>query len=67
MTDTSALVGRDELIAEVVREIRKGKHVVLTGAVGIGKSAVMRAALKQIEPRPSEWYQFDPVAYDAGD
>jgi energy-coupling factor transporter ATP-binding protein EcfA2 len=67
MTDTSALVGRDELIAEVVREIRKGKHAVLTGAVGIGKSAVMRAALKQIEPRPSEWYQFDPVAYDAGD
>jgi|WetSurSiteA1Bulk_404760.scaffolds.fasta_scaffold221713_1 MoxR-like ATPase len=54
MTDTGALVGREELIAEVVREIRKGKHVVFTSSVGIGKSAVMRAALKQIEPRPSE-------------
>jgi len=28
---------------------------------------VLEAALKIIEPRRSEWYQFDPVAYDAGD
>jgi MoxR-like ATPase len=62
MNETSALVGRDELIAEVVREIKKGKHVVLTGAVGIGKTALLQAALRIIEPRPSEWYQFDPVA-----
>jgi putative transcriptional regulator len=67
MSEPGALVGRDELIAEVVREIKKGKHVVLTGAVGIGKSAVLQAALKIIEPRPSEWYQFDPVAYEAGE
>jgi energy-coupling factor transporter ATP-binding protein EcfA2 len=61
------LFGRDELISEVVREIRKGKHVVLTGPVGIGKSAILEAALKRIEPRPSEWYQFDPVAADVGE
>ena len=59
------LIGRDPLIAEVVREIKKGKHVVLTGPIGIGKSAVLMAALKHIEPRRSEWRQFDPVAYDA--
>jgi hypothetical protein len=29
--------------------------------------AVLRAALKRIEPRPSEWRQFDPVAVDAGE
>jgi len=61
------LVGRDDLVAEVVREIRKGKHVLIAGPVGIGKSAVLEAALKLVEPRPSEWYQFDPVANDAGD
>jgi MoxR-like ATPase len=32
-----SLIGRDPLIDEVVREIRKGKHVVLTGPVGISK------------------------------
>ncbi|AGA89381.1 hypothetical protein Thimo_0529 [Thioflavicoccus mobilis 8321] len=62
----TSLIGRDPLIAEVVREIKKGKHVVLTGPVGIGKSAVLMAALKRIEPRRSEWRQFDPVAHDAG-
>jgi hypothetical protein len=67
MSEGSVLVGRDDLVSEVVREIRKGKHLVLTGPVGIGKSAVLQAALKRIEPRPSEWYQFDPVAYDAGE
>jgi len=67
MSEASSSVGRDDLVSEVVREIKKGKHVVLTGPVGIGKSAVLQAALKRIEPRPSEWYQFDPVAYDAGE
>lgn len=59
------LLGRDEGVAELVREIRKGKHLVLTGAVGVGKSALLRAALRVVEPRPSEWAQFDPVAAEA--
>lgn len=58
--------GRDDLVDQAVREIRKGKHVVLTGPVGVGKSAVLVAALKKVEPRQSEWYQFDQVATDAG-
>lgn len=59
MEKVTGLIGRDELVKDVVREIRKGKHVVLTGPVGIGKSAVLQAALKRIEPRESEWRQFD--------
>lgn len=62
MEKITGLIGRDELISDVVREIKKGKHVVLTGPVGIGKSAVLQAALKRIEPRESEWRQFDRLA-----
>lgn len=61
------ILGRDDLIADTVREIKKGKHVVLTGPTGVGKSAVLLEALKRVEPRESEWYQFDPVACEAGD
>ncbi|MDD2760168.1 MAG: ATP-binding protein [Methylomonas sp.] len=39
------LIGRDETVAELIAEIRKGKHVILTGPVGIGKSAILRSAL----------------------
>jgi energy-coupling factor transporter ATP-binding protein EcfA2 len=49
----TGLVGRDELVEQVAGEIHKGKHVVLTGAVGIGKSAVLEAALALVEPRLS--------------
>jgi hypothetical protein len=63
--DRVGYLGRsDELIAQVLREIRKGQHVVLTGAVGLGKSAVIQAALKQIELRPSEGHAFDPALDD---
>lgn len=45
------LIGRDEVVADLVAEIRKGKHVILTGSVGIGKSAVLREALEQVSGR----------------
>ncbi len=67
MDEITGLIGRDDLVEEVVREIRKGKHLVLTGPVGQGKSAVLRAALKVIEPNPLEWRQFDPVVSEAAD
>jgi len=63
----TGLIGRDELVKQVVREIRKGKHVVLTGTIGIGKSVVLEAALKVIEPRPSEWRQFNPLEEEVGE
>ena len=47
MDDIVGLIGRDEQVADLVAEIRKGKHVILTGPVGIGKSAVLREALKR--------------------
>ena len=47
MDDIVGLLGRDELVADLVAEIRKGKHVILIGPVGIGKSAVLKAALEQ--------------------
>jgi energy-coupling factor transporter ATP-binding protein EcfA2 len=61
MKKITGLMGRDELVGQVVTEIKKGKHVVLTGPVGIGKSAVLEAALKVIEPLESEWRQFDSI------
>lgn len=53
--------GRDALIQEVASEIKKGKHLVLTGAIGVGKSTVLREALKQIERRVSERRHFNPL------
>ena len=47
MDDIVGLMGRDDLVTDLVAEIRKGKHVILTGSVGIGKSAVLREALKR--------------------
>lgn len=63
----SSIFGREDLVSQVVCEIRKGKHVLLSGPTGIGKSTVLVEALKMVEPRESEWYQFDLVASDAGD
>lgn len=51
MDDIIGLIGRDEVVADLVAEIRKGKHVILTGSVGIGKSAVLRKALEQVGGR----------------
>jgi len=48
MDDIVGLIGQDDLVADLVAEIRKGKHVILTGPVGIGKSAVLRAALERV-------------------
>jgi len=48
MDEIVGLLGRDDLVAELVTEIRKGKHVILTGPVGIGKSAVLKAALVKV-------------------
>ncbi len=47
MDNIVGLQGRDDLVDELVAEIRKGKHVILTGSVGVGKSAVLRVALEQ--------------------
>jgi energy-coupling factor transporter ATP-binding protein EcfA2 len=57
MKRITGLIGRDELVSQVTVEIRKGKHVLLTGPVGIGKSRVLEAAIKRIERRQDELLQ----------
>lgn len=42
------LHGREELLAMFTAEINKGKNVLLSGPVGIGKSAVMRSGLQSL-------------------
>ena len=48
MKAITGLIGRDALIETVAREARKGHHLLLTGPVGIGKSAVLDAALDRL-------------------
>ena len=45
MKAITGLLGRDDLVETVAREARKGRHLLLTGPVGVGKSAVLEAAL----------------------
>jgi energy-coupling factor transporter ATP-binding protein EcfA2 len=49
MDNIVGLIGRDEVVADLTAEIRKGKHVILTGSVGIGKSSVLKAGLDQAD------------------
>ena len=54
MDSIVGLIGRDDVVADLIAEIRKGKHVILTGTVGIGKSAVLREALEQVSSKIGE-------------
>jgi len=42
------IIGRDDIIDAVVAELKKGKHVLITGGVGMGKSAIMHEGLKRL-------------------
>ncbi|BBM60825.1 ATPase (plasmid) [Nitrosococcus oceani] len=44
-------MGREALVSSIVKELRKGKHVLLSGPVGVGKSAVLEAALGKLQGR----------------
>ncbi len=44
MSGQPQLFGRDDLVDQVVREAHKGRHILLKGPVGVGKSAVLNAA-----------------------
>ena len=48
MKHLTGLIGRDDLIERVAREARKGRHLLLTGRPGIGKSAVLEAVLDRL-------------------
>ncbi|MCP5460028.1 MAG: ATP-binding protein [Gammaproteobacteria bacterium] len=51
MRELTGLIGRDELVLQIAREVRKGRHVLLTGPAGLGKSAVLEAVIARIERR----------------
>ena len=51
MKDITGLIGRDDLIERVAREARKGRHLLLTGRPGAGKSAVLEAAIDRLIAR----------------
>jgi len=46
MEKITGLIGRDQLIDETRKEIKKGKNVLLSGPIGIGKSSILQAALE---------------------
>ena len=54
MKAITGLIGRDDLVEKAAREVRKGRHVLLTGRVGVGKSAVLEAVLERLERRREE-------------
>jgi len=45
MEEFTGILGREPLIEEARRELKKGKHLLLSGPVGIGKSAVLAKSL----------------------
>jgi MoxR-like ATPase len=54
MREITGLVGREPLVEKVAQEVRKGRHVLLTGPVGVGKSSVLEAVLERLERRRDE-------------
>ena len=60
----TGLIGRDALVEKAVQDVRKGRHVLLTGPVGVGKSAVLEAIIARLERRRGER---TPVTADADD
>jgi hypothetical protein len=44
----TGLIGRDDRVEQIAREARKGRHLILTGPVGIGKSAVLEAVIERL-------------------
>lgn len=41
--EIGVVVGRDELLPEIFNEVKKGKHILLVGDVGIGKSTALES------------------------
>ncbi len=54
MKAITGLIGRDALVEKAVQDVRKGSHVLLTGPVGVGKSAVLEAVIARLERRRGE-------------
>lgn len=64
MREITGLVGRETLVEKAAQEARKGRHVLLTGRVGVGKSAVLEAVLERLERRRDERAPVDAESDD---
>lgn len=54
MREVTGLIGRENLVEKATQEVRKGRHILLTGQVGVGKSSVLNAILEHLERRRNE-------------
>ncbi|MCP5127455.1 MAG: ATP-binding protein [Gammaproteobacteria bacterium] len=64
MKAITGLIGREALVDKALKEIKKGRHLLLTGAVGVGKSAVLETLLERLERRRAERMPVDAEADD---
>ncbi len=64
MRDITGLIGRENLVEKAAQEVRKGRHVLLTGRVGVGKSSVLEAVLERLERRRDERAPVDAESDD---
>lgn len=64
MKDITGLIGRENIVEKAAQEVRKGRHVILTGKVGVGKSAVLEAVLERLERRRGERAPVDAESDD---
>ena len=64
MKDITGLIGREDLIDKALREIKKGRHLILTGPVGVGKSALLATLLERLARRRGERSPGDGEADD---
>ena len=64
MKAITGLIGREDLVEKAAGEVRKGRHVLLTGPVGVGKSAVLEAVLERLERRRGERAPVDVATDD---
>lgn len=58
------LVGRDADLADLARALRAARWVTVIGAGGVGKTALARAALRELAPQPRDgvaWIDLTPV------
>lgn len=65
MRDITGLIGRDNLVEKAAQEARKGRNVLLTGKVGVGKSSVLEAILERLERRRGERAPVDAESDDS--
>ena len=58
MDETTGLVGRDRELSTARQALGKGANLLVTGAAGIGKSALLRVLYHELsEQRPCLWIQ----------